>query len=107
MIQTGYKFCIQCAQCERLIDVQFENDYQGDFAGQVVRFKASYYVDRILKYSKASPSSFVVSLVYLERFQAEKPNATLTSKTLQRLFLVAVMTASKYLDDLSCGSQRW
>jgi hypothetical protein len=87
--------------------VQFQDDYQGDFAGQSVEFKSSYYVNRILKYSKASPSSFIVALVYLERFQAEMPDASLTSKTLQRLFLVAVMTASKFLDDLSCGSQRW
>lgn len=77
------------------------------FVGEQVYFTASYYVNRIFKYSLASPSCCIVALVYLERFQAECPGLRLNSKTVQRLLLVAIMTAAKYLDDTPCSHRRW
>ena len=77
------------------------------FEGPQVAFEVSNYVRRLSKYSEASPYCFVVALIYLERFQARFPSLLLTSTTLQRLLLVVVMTATKYLEDESCQSSHW
>jgi hypothetical protein len=69
------------------------------FAGQRVTFKASYFLKRISRYSRGSPSCCVAALVYLERFLSRFPSIELTSATFQRLVLVASMTADKYLED--------
>ena len=45
--------------------------------------------------------------MYLERFKIVNPGMVLTSRTVQRLLLVAVMTAAKYLEDVSCLNTRW
>ena len=49
----------------------------------------------------------VVGLLYLRRIQARLPCMVLTSRTLQRLFLVAVMTASKFLEDIPLSNEGW
>ena len=77
------------------------------FLGPRMGFKCSYYVKRILKYSGADPCCAITALIYLDRFQLRYPNLPLTSKTLQRLLLVALMTATKYLEDTTCLNSRW
>ena len=67
----------------------------------------AYYLKRISLYSEASPSCLITSLIYLERAQHLCPPLRLTSRTLQRLLLVAVMTATKYLEDTCCLNSRW
>mmetsp|Transcript_24004 Transcript_24004/g.50193 ORF Transcript_24004/g.50193 Transcript_24004/m.50193 type:complete len:221 (-) Transcript_24004:390-1052(-) len=69
--------------------------------------KASKYMQRIFKYSGASPCCFISALVYMERFKVAHPTVTLTSKTLQRLLLVPVMLATKYLEDCFCNNACW
>jgi hypothetical protein len=76
------------------------------FEGRSVHFTATYYLKRILKHSKASPSCSVTALIYLERFGFRHPALLLTNRTLQRLVLVAVMTATKFLED-ECPSNRY
>jgi len=77
------------------------------FLGPRMGFNCSYYVKRILKYSGADPCCAIAALIYLDRFQLRHPNLPLTSKTLQRLLLVALMTATKYLEDQTCLNSRW
>jgi hypothetical protein len=77
------------------------------FTGSRVRFNATFYLNRILQYSNASPSCFVVALGYLGRFKRRYPSVLLTSRTIQRLLLVAVMTATKYLEDSTLGNDDW
>jgi hypothetical protein len=62
---------------------------------------------RIFKYSRASPCCLIVMLIYLDRFKSKCPSVTLTSTTMQRLLLVAAMTATKYLEDVCCNNRRW
>ena len=78
-----------------------------NFHGNAVTFKASYYVTRMIKYSGTSPSCFITAVSYLERFKARKPEIVLNSKTIQRLLLVAVMVASKFLEDTPFVNTRW
>jgi hypothetical protein len=61
----------------------------------------------MLKYSEASPCCMVVALLYLRRFQERFPSLVLTSRTLQRLLLVAAMTATKFLEDVSLSNDAW
>ena len=77
------------------------------FSGIRANFDATYYLKRISLYSEASPSCLITSLIYLERAQHLCPPLRLTSRTLQRLLLVAVMTATKYLEDTCCLNSRW
>ena len=77
------------------------------FRGNKPGFDASYYVKRISKYSGVHSSSFVVANIYLERMKTRFPSVLLTTRTLQRLLLVAVMIANKYLEDRSCLNTRW
>ena len=77
------------------------------FNGEHPGFLASYYVDRIHRYAGASSCCFISALVYLERMQRIIPYLNLTSFTLQRLFLVAVMTAEKFLEDIGNSNLLW
>ncbi len=77
------------------------------YEGKRVSFKASYYLRRMAKYCEASSCCFVVAVMYLERFKIINTGVVLTSKTVQRLLLVAVMTATKYLEDVTFFNPRW
>lgn len=56
------------------------------------------YIERIFKYSYCSPSCFVVSLIYLDRFM-QRGKVHLTSLNVHRLLITSVMTAAKFVDD--------
>ena len=80
---------------------------QSSFEGSCCHLSIAFYVQRIVRYSGASPCCLVATLLYLERFRQRRPAVRLTSSTLQRLLLVAAMTATKYLEDVSCSNTRW
>lgn len=80
---------------------------RSNFEGGTSVFRATYYIRRILKYSGASPSCMLVSMIYLKRFKCSNPSTELTSRTMQRLILVASMTSSKFLDDNTVTNSRW
>ena len=80
---------------------------QSSFEGSCCHLSVAFYVQRIVRYSGASPCCLVATLLYLERFRQRRPAVRLTSSTLQRLLLVAAMTATKYLEDVSCSNTRW
>lgn len=68
---------------------------------------AAAFVSRIAKYSGASPCCFAVGLIYLERMKKRDVGVCLTPANFQRLFLTAVMCASKYLDDFYYSNKHW
>ena len=49
----------------------------------------------------------IVAILYLERLNQDISLPLLTSRTLQRLLLVSVMLASKYLEDTNRRNTRW
>jgi hypothetical protein len=77
------------------------------YEGKRVSFKASYYLKCIANSSGVNPCCFVVAVMYLKRFNMSNPRVMLTSRTVQRLLLVAVMTAAKYLEDIYYLNTRW
>nr|XP_043609717.1 cyclin-P3-1-like isoform X2 [Erigeron canadensis] len=56
------------------------------------------YIDRIFKYSRCSPSCFVVARVYMDRF-IQYGNVNLTSLSVHRLLITSIMLAAKFIDD--------
>ncbi|MQL84330.1 hypothetical protein Taro_016822 [Colocasia esculenta] len=56
------------------------------------------YIERIFKYSKCSPSCFVLAQVYMDRF-LQQPNMHLTSLNVHRLLITSVVVAAKFIDD--------
>jgi hypothetical protein len=49
----------------------------------------------------------MVALIYLDRIQTRAPGLFLTSRTMQRLLLVAIMIAAKFLDDFCRPNSYW
>ena len=78
------------------------------FEGErICALSASEYLLRIMRYGKCSPSCAVVGLIYLQRIKAKVPSACVTSRNLQRLLLLALMLANKFLDDLYFSNKQW
>jgi hypothetical protein len=61
----------------------------------------------MLRYSRLSPCCFVIALIYLERLKRKEDSIFVTSTTFQRLLLVAVMVAAKFLDDYYESNKHW
>ncbi|KAL8153127.1 hypothetical protein V2J09_010887 [Rumex salicifolius] len=57
------------------------------------------YLERIYKYTKCSPSCFVVGYVYIDRLVHRHPHLLLVSVNVHRLLVTTVMVASKMFDD--------
>ena len=77
------------------------------FSGCVACFTPSFYVRRIINSTGASPSCILAALIYLERAQSRQPQLLLTLLTIQRLLLVAMLVAAKFLDDDVCLNKHW
>eukprot|EP00291_Cryptomonas_curvata_P011726 CAMPEP_0172185896 /NCGR_PEP_ID=MMETSP1050-20130122/20429_1 /TAXON_ID=233186 /ORGANISM="Cryptomonas curvata, Strain CCAP979/52" /LENGTH=262 /DNA_ID=CAMNT_0012859943 /DNA_START=129 /DNA_END=917 /DNA_ORIENTATION=+ len=77
------------------------------FEGDKAPVKASSYVKRIMKYGGLSPCCFIVGMIYLDRLKEIIPSLCLTSTNFQRLFLVSVMEAAKFLDDFYFSNKHW
>ena len=77
------------------------------FNGSRPPLTPTQFVTRVAKYSGASPCCFAVALIYLERLKKRDPGVCLTSANFQRLFIVAVMSASKFLDDFYYSNKHW
>lgn len=56
------------------------------------------YMERIYKYSKCSPSCFVLGLVYMDRY-LQQPGVYVTALNVHRLLITSVVIAAKFIDD--------
>ena len=77
------------------------------FEGSHAPIAASAYVRRINRYGGCSPCCFAVGLMYLERLKRRNHSVCLNSCNFQRLYLVAVMIAAKFLDDFYYSNKHW
>ncbi|XP_031129107.1 cyclin-U2-1-like [Ipomoea triloba] len=59
------------------------------------------YLERIFRYTRAGPSVYVVSYVYIDRFSHLYPDFRITAKNVHRLLITTIMLASKYVEDMS------
>ena len=58
------------------------------------------YIQRTMRYLPATVDTFIVALIYIDRVLSFNPEVRLTIYNAHRLFITAVLIASKYLDDL-------
>ncbi|KAJ0042921.1 hypothetical protein Pint_18002 [Pistacia integerrima] len=58
------------------------------------------YLERIFKYANCSPSCFVVSYVYLDRFAQKQPSLPINSFNVHRLLITSVLVSAKFMDDI-------
>ncbi|KAI3506759.1 hypothetical protein L1887_21323 [Cichorium endivia] len=56
------------------------------------------YIYRIFKYSRCSPSCFVVAHIYIDRF-IQSESIILTSLNVHRLLITSIMLATKFIDE--------
>ncbi|EKX41964.1 hypothetical protein GUITHDRAFT_153713 [Guillardia theta CCMP2712] len=110
------------AEAERLIDAVGKlldhtvklNESKGrksslkSFEGGTVTISISQYIKRILKYGGCSPCCVFVALMFLQRLKDRHGDGVcLTPSNFQRLFLVAMMTSAKFLDDFYYSNASW
>ena len=77
------------------------------FEGKKSPIAASKYVERILKYGRVSECCFLVAIIYIERLKLAGYAVRLSSTSLQRMLAVAVMVASKFLDEPYYSNKWW
>jgi len=57
------------------------------------------YLVRLQKFMHCSDECFVVALIYIKRLKESEPQLDMSPFTVHRIFLAAVVTATKFLDD--------
>ena len=77
------------------------------FQGTRILTPASNFVRRLIRYGNVGEYCSVIAAIYIERLNAAGHPALLSSTTLQRLLLVAIMTAAKFFDDFSKCNRWW
>ena len=60
-----------------------------------------------MKYANISESCFFVAVIYMDRLNEMGHPVPLSSTTMQRLLLVTVMVAAKFLDDIYFSNKWW
>ncbi|XP_020580628.1 cyclin-P3-1-like [Phalaenopsis equestris] len=56
------------------------------------------YIERIFKYSKCSPSCFVIAYIYIDRFLL-RTGTYLTPLNVHRMLITGIAVAAKFIDD--------
>jgi hypothetical protein len=77
------------------------------YEGARILLSASDYVRRIMKYGDISECCIFVAAIYIDRLNAAGHTVHLSSTTMQRLLLVAVLIAAKFLEDIFFSNKWW
>jgi hypothetical protein len=88
-------------------DAQKRNCGFPEYESKEVKMKASNYLMRMIRYGKCSECCVIVALIYMTRLKKRHTSVCITSCNMQRLLLVAVMVAHKYLDDIYFSNEHW
>jgi hypothetical protein len=78
-----------------------ETGISKSFEGKKIpKISQEEYIERLRLYMKFEESSLILSIVYLDRFCTEK-GVKITARNFHRLFLISLVTAIKYSEDLN------
>ncbi|KAL2558468.1 Cyclin-U4-1 [Forsythia ovata] len=58
------------------------------------------YLERIFKYANCSPSCYIMSYIYLDRFAQKQPLLPVNSFNVHRLLITSVLVSAKFMDDI-------
>ncbi|KAJ6811299.1 cyclin-P3-1-like isoform X2 [Iris pallida] len=84
---------------DRLLDSKKKKEIVTMFRGfRAPNISIKSYMERIYKYSKCSPSCFILAHIYIDRF-LQQPDFLLTSFNVHRLLVTSVVIAAKFIDD--------
>ncbi|KAJ6852523.1 cyclin-P3-1-like isoform X2 [Iris pallida] len=84
---------------DRLLDSKKRKEIVTMFHGfRAPNISIKSYMERIFKYSKCSPSCFILAQIYIDRF-LQQPDFLLTSFNVHRLLMTSVVIAAKFIDD--------
>jgi len=64
----------------------------------------SDYLARISKYGNFSKSVLIAALIYIDRVLENNPEIVMTSRTIHRLLITAVLVSAKFNDDIHLGN---
>lgn len=94
------------ACCERnepdediISDQAKQKAFVGFFGSFRQPFPLESYVQRLVQYSRCSDAAFIAAMVFIRRVQQSHPSLKVTNYSVHRLFITAVVIATKYLDD--------
>lgn len=57
--------------------------------------------------AKCSRACFIVALIYIDRLLEKNTQISITPNTVHKLFLTSILTASKFVTDLSYSNTTW
>lgn len=84
---------------KRLLDSTSTKDIASIFHGpKAPELSIQRYIERIFKYSKCSPSCFILAQIYIDRYLLQ-PGVHLTCLNVHRLVITSVVIAAKFSDD--------
>jgi len=84
---------------EMLLDSMTTKDIVTIFHGlRAPNLTLQSYIERIFKYSKCSPSCFILAHIYIDRY-LQQPGVRLTCLNVHRLLMTSVVIAAKFIDD--------
>ena len=63
------------------------------------------YLERLAKYSKCSPETLFLALIYLDRYFEKNTDQCLVALNVHKLFFISFVTAAKFNDDLKVSNQ--
>jgi len=65
----------------------------------------SDYLHRQAVYSRCSPESFFLALIYIDRYFEKVPDQCLVAHNVHKLFFISLVTAAKFNDDLKLSNE--
>ncbi|KAL3827936.1 hypothetical protein ACJIZ3_016738 [Penstemon smallii] len=97
LLSTFLESCV--LQNERVLETSQAKELITIFHGlRAPSLSIQQYIDRIFKYSRCSPSCFIIAHIYIDRF-VRSTSIYLTSLNIHRLLITSVMVAAKFMDD--------
>ena len=62
------------------------------------------YLRRQATYSRCSPETFLLALIYIDRYLENNPEQSLGARNVHKLFFVSLVVAAKFNDDLKLSN---
>jgi hypothetical protein len=62
------------------------------------------YLQRQASYSRCSPETFFLALIYIDRYFEKIPDQCLVAHNVHKLFFISLVTAAKFNDDLKLSN---
>lgn len=62
------------------------------------------YLERLTSYSRCSPETFILALIYIDRYTEKEISQCLMPKNVHKLYFIGLVVAAKFNDDLKLAN---